>query len=291
MKTLAKISLLTFFLAPILVSAQDVPIIVSAQWLKEHQSDPNVVILHSGYLRLDYYLEHIEGAHFLWTSWLAPDSPDGSMNEPDLKEVKTQLRELGVSNDSHVVLYYGRNELTPTARMFLTLEHLGMKGRVSLLDGGLDQWKKEGFAVTDVVPEPKKGKFKPVVNNILVDKEYVRQRLNSPSSVIVDARFKRYYDGEPVGYPRNGHIQGAKNIPYNEMVGEGNLFKAPAELKAYFEGVASPEKEVVAYCFIGQTASVVYMAGRILGYNMKLYDGSMQEWSRLKDYPVEETPK
>jgi thiosulfate/3-mercaptopyruvate sulfurtransferase len=69
-------------------------------------------------------------------------------------------------------------------------------------------------------------------------------------------------------------------------------FKTAAQLSQYFEPVI-PEKnsEVVTYCFIGQTASVVYMAGRILGYDMKLYDGSMQEWSRMEKLPMEKTVK
>ena len=51
--------------------------------------------------------------------------------------------------------------------------------------------------------------------------------------------------------------------------------------------MAGKDKELVAYCFVGQTASVVYLGGRILGYSMKLYDGSMQEWSRIKELPLE----
>ena len=70
-----------------------------------------------------------------------------------------------------------------------------------------------------------------------------------------------------------------------------NLYKPLPDLQNYFNPVASKDKELVVYCFIGQTASVVYMAGRMLGYNMKLYDGSMQEWSRIDSLPMEKTQK
>ena len=73
------------------------------------------------------------------------------------------------------------------------------------------------------------------------------------------------------------------------MVDANNMFKPLDQLKPYFDSVATPEKELVTYCFIGQTASVVYMAGRMLGYNMRLYDGSLQEWSRIADLPMEKT--
>ena len=76
------------------------------------------------------------------------------------------------------------------------------------------------------------------------------------------------------------------------LVNTSNRFKSLDSLQTYFTPVVLDKKnEVVAYCFIGQTVSVVYMAGRILGYDMKLYDGSMQEWSWLENLPMETTKK
>lgn len=265
-------------------------ILVSAVWLNEHKQDDKVVILHVDWLRLDYDREHIPGASYLWPNDLAPNTPYGSMNVPDLKAARTLLRGYGISNDSHVVLYFTRNNITVTARMFLMLEYLGLKNQVSLLDGGMNAWTKAGYALTNVAPMPKKGKFSPQVNTVVVDKNYVKDRLKAPGSVIVDARFKRYYDGEPTGNPRNGHITGAANIPYNEMVDDATIFKPIDQLQTYFGPVARKDQEVVTYCFIGQTASVVYMAGRVLGYDIKLYDGSLEEWSRQDNLPMETSP-
>jgi thiosulfate/3-mercaptopyruvate sulfurtransferase len=179
--------------------------------------------------------------------------------------------------------------------MFLTLEQLGLYGQVSFLNGGLEAWKKAGFPVTKDLPPPVvKGKFKVKPGKVfLVDKEYVLKTLESQSDVVVDARAKNIYDGDPTGYLRNGHIKGAKNIYFNDLLDQStNLFKPADSLQARFTPVVPDKKsEVVAYCFIGQTASVVYMAGRILGYNMKIYDGSMQEWSWLENLPMETTRK
>jgi thiosulfate/3-mercaptopyruvate sulfurtransferase len=272
--------------------AQENSILLSAQWVKDHQADPKVILVQVNFLKLDYDAEHIAGARYLWPGSLAPDSPMGAMNEPDPKTAKQAVESLGISNDSHVILYFVRNEVSPTARIFLTFENLGMKGKVSLLDGGLEAWKKAGFPVTKEIPEVKKGKFKPASLGYIVDKNYVLKNLNSNSAVIVDARMKRFYDGEPVGNPRDGHIAGAKNIPYPDLIDANNFIKPADQLQSYFTPVIdSKEKEVVTYCFIGQTASVVYLAGRILGYNMKLYDGSMQEWSRIKELPMEVSEK
>ncbi len=267
-------------------------ILVNAQWVKDHQSDPKMVLVQVNFLKLDYDAEHIAGARYLWPGSLAPDSPQGAMNEPDMKSAKEVMEGLGISNDNHVVIYFVRSEVSPTARIFLTIENLGMKGKVSLLDGGLEAWKKAGFPTTKDLPIVKKGKFAPASLGFIVDKNYVLKNLNSSSTVIVDARMKKFYDGEPVGNPRDGHIAGAKNIPYPDLIDPNNFIKPTDQLQGYFtSAVDSKEKEVVTYCFIGQTASVVYLAGRILGYNMKLYDGSMQEWSRIKELPMEMTEK
>jgi thiosulfate/3-mercaptopyruvate sulfurtransferase len=174
--------------------------------------------------------------------------------------------------------------------MFLTLEDFGLKGKVSFLNGGLDAWKKEGYPVSNVEPSVKKGNFKAASSGLLVDKDYVLKSMNADNKVIVDARMQQFYDGDPAGLPRPGHITGAKNIPYPDLLDQtSNMFKPNEQLQGYFTPVAGKEKELVTYCFIGQTASVVYMAGRILGYNMKLYDGSLQEWTRIADLPMEVT--
>jgi thiosulfate/3-mercaptopyruvate sulfurtransferase len=285
-----KIILLFLITLTIKVGAQTQPILVTPEWLKEHLNDPNLVLVHVGNLKYDYDKEHIAGARYLWPASLAPDSPYGNFNAPDPKKATEILRGLGISNKSHIVLYHIRNEVSVTARMFLTLEYLGLRDKVSFLNGGMEAWKKAGTLTAEILPI-KKGNIKVKSGGELVDKEYVLKSLKSPTAVVVDARMTRFYDGEPTGNPRDGHITGAQNIPYTEMVDVNNMFKPVDQLQPYFTPVADKSKEIVAYCFIGQTASVVYMAGRMLGYNMKLYDASLQEWSRLDNLPMESTKK
>ena len=276
--------------SPFMANAQ-ASILVSPQWLNEHKNDPNLVILQVNFLQAEYEKEHIARARFLWPSWLAPNSPRANYNSPDLAEAQKLLRNLGISNSSHIVICHVRNEVSPSARMFLTLENLGLKGQVSFLNGGLDAWKKEGLPVTNEVPTVAKGNYKVKQNGILVDKEYVLKTLQS-TNVVVDARMQKFYDGEPTGNPRDGHIAGAKNIPYTELVDASNVFKPVDQLQTYFTAVVPDKKtEVVTYCFIGQTASVVYLAGRLLGYDVKLYDNSLQEWSWMDNLPMEVTKK
>lgn len=270
--------------------AQDV--IVSPQWLNDNMNDPKLVIVHPGFLKLDYDTEHIRGARYLWPDWLTANSPEGTYNPPDPKQATKVLQGLGINKDSRIVLCHAFGDVSITARMFLTLEYLGLKGQVHYLNGGLVAWKKAGFPVTKEIPVVKKGNFVASVDPVMVDKNYVMRSLQTGSADIVDARIKRFYDGDPTGNPRDGHIKGALNLAFSDMIDSTNSIKSQDVLSKNFQAVVPDKgKEIVTYCFIGQTASVIYLTGRSLGYNVKLYDGSMQEWSRLPELPMEKTKK
>jgi thiosulfate/3-mercaptopyruvate sulfurtransferase len=282
--------LLTFIF---LIGRAQQPILVTPQWLSDHLNDPDLVILYTGFvIKADYDKEHIEGSRFLWPDWLAFDKPEGSMYAPDVKTATKLLQDLGINKNSKIVISHRGGDVTIAARMFLSLEHFGLKGQVSFLSGGIEAWKKAGYPVTNKPAVYKRGNFVARDNGLLVSKDYVLNALKTNDAEVVDARLKRWYDGNPTGNPRDGHITGAKNIPYPDMIDSTNSFK-PAEIleKNFASVVPDKQKELVVYCFIGQTASVDYLVGRSLGYKMKLYDGSMQEWSRLPELPMEKTKK
>jgi len=282
---------LVLFLITLTTKAQNV--IVSPQWVNDNMSDPNFVIIQPSFLKLDYDNEHIKGARYLWPDWLTANSPEGTYNPPDPKEATKVLQGLGVNKNSKIVLCHAFGDVSITARMFLTFEYLGLKGQVYYLNGGLVAWKKASFSVTKELPTVKKGNFvASVADPVLVDKNYVLNSLQKKSADVVDARMKRFYDGEPTGNPRDGHITGALNLPYTDMIDSTNSIKSIDVLSKNFSAVVPDKgKEIVTYCFIGQTASVIYLTGRSLGYNVKLYDGSMQEWSRIPELPMEKTKK
>lgn len=268
-------------------------ILVSPQWLNENLKDPNLVILYTGFvIKADYDREHIEGSRFLWPEWLAFNTPEGSMYAPDAKKATKVLQDLGINKNSKVVICHKGGDVTIAARMFMSMEYFGLKGSTYFLNGGIEAWKKAGYAVTNKPTIIKKGNFIATVNPVLVNKNYVQDALQTKSSEVVDARLKRWYDGDPTGNPRDGHITGALNIPYPDMIDSTNSIKPTEVLQKNFSTVVpNKEKEVVVYCFIGQTACVDYLVGRSLGYKIKVYDGSMQEWSRDEKLPMEKTKK
>ena len=285
------LAVFALLLIAITTKAQDV--IVSPQWLNDNMNDPKLVIVQPSFLKLDYDNEHIKGARYLWPDWLTANSPEGTYNPPDPKVATKVLQDLGINKDSKVVLCHAFGDVSITARMFITLENLGLRDRVSYLNGGLVAWKKAGFPVTKEIPVVKKGNFVATASApLLVDKNYVLQSLKTRSAEVVDARVKRFYDGDPTGNPRDGHITGALNLAYTDMIDSTNSIKPNEILLKNFQAVLPDKnKEVITYCFIGQTASVIYLTGRSLGYNVKVYDGSMQEWSRMPELPMEKTKK
>ena len=281
------------FLLICLLSKAQQPVLVSPQWLNENLKDPNLVILYTGFIvKADYDREHIEGSRFLWPEWFAFNTPEANMVSADAKTATKVLQDLGINKNSKLVICHRGGDVTIASRMFLSLEHYGLKGQVSFLNGGIEAWKKAGYTVTNQPAVFKKGNFVATDNGLVVGKDFVQNALQTKTAEVVDARLKRFYDGDPTGNPRDGHITGAKNIPYPDMIDSANTLK-PTEIlaKNFTTVVPDKKKEVVVYCFIGQTASVDYLVGRSLGYNMKLYDGSMQEWSRIPELPMEKTKK
>ena len=269
------------------------PVIISPQWLNENIKNPDLVILYTGFIvKADYDREHIEGSRFLWPEWLAFNTPEANMVSADAKTATRVLQDLGINKNSTIVICHKGADVTIGSRMFLALENFGLKGNVSFLNGGIEAWKKAGYPVTNKPSVYKKGNYVATLTGALVDKDYVQNALQTKSSEVVDARMKRWYDGDPTGNPRDGHITGAKNIPYPDMIDSTNSIKPFEVLEKNFTTIVpDKQKELVVYCFIGQTASVDYLIGRSLGYHMKLYDGSMQEWSRIPDLPMEKTKK
>lgn len=262
--------------------------LVSSAWLREHLNDPSLVILHVGTNRREYKDGHIPGARFLWTQALAFSDPDLTLELPSKEQADTVLRKLGISPKSQIVLCFDGSNVTPTTRIYFTLDYLGLGNQVSLLDGGLDAWKTAGNSVVTEIPGPAEGSFAPAPNaNVVAKSDWLKDNVNNPAISIVDARAPQFYSGSGGGMPRPGHLPNAVNIPFSSLVDSINRIKDPASLNRTFQQVGvKPGSRVVSYCHIGQQATMVYFVAKYLGYEAQVYDGSFEEWSGRKDLPL-----
>ncbi len=265
------------------------PFLVDPAWLSGHLGDPSLVILHLG-RPADFSEGHIPHARFVSLDQISTPHGQGLMLQmPALEQLKDAFEELGVSDDSRIILYAGApNGLTQAARAFVTLDYAGLGDRTSILDGGLTAWRDAGFPVTDTVEPPHRGSLSVTPRPVVVDIDWVRANLSNPDVAIVDARTAEYYRGEPERYSRPGHIEGAYSVPFSSVtVPESATFKSAVELRQIFRDAGVPDgSRVVTYCHIGQQASLVYFIARYLGYDTQLYDGSFEEWSAAPNAPV-----
>jgi thiosulfate/3-mercaptopyruvate sulfurtransferase len=264
--------------------------LVTVDWLADHLRDPSLVLLQIGDKK-DYDKAHVPGAQFLEYESISTPHGQGLMLElPPVEQLVSVFERLGVSNSSHIILYFGTNWVTPTTRVYWTLDYLGLGDRTSILNGGLVAWQATHHPVSTETKQHAKGSITPAPRKeIVADAAWVSSHLNKPGVTIIDARTHEFYNGsQSDGNPRSGHIPGAANLPYLDVVDQdNNKFKSPDAIRELFRAAGlKPGNLMVSYCHIGQRATVLYFTAKMLGYDARMYDGSWEDWSHRKDLPI-----
>jgi thiosulfate/3-mercaptopyruvate sulfurtransferase len=267
-------------------------VLVDTQWAEEHLKDPKVRIAEVDYdSKANYELGHIPGAVlFDWKN---------DINDPLTRNVLTKescqnlLQNAGINNDTSLLLYGDFNNWF-AAFAFWVLKYYGYKD-VRLINGGRKKWLQEDRALTKEVPSYSKGNFaaNEPDSQIRIFLDEVKRAVSAPGLKMVDVRSPKEFSGEilaPPEYPtehaqRGGHIPGAVNIPWAQAVNDGDgTFKNTEELKQLYESKGiTPDKEIIAYCRIGERSSHTWFVLKyLLGYpNVKNYDGSWTEWGNM----------
>ena len=263
-------------------------LLVSTAWLGEHINDRGLVIISVG-SRASYDAGHIPGARFVEMSAISTSAPGATLEIPPVDKLKAAFEDLGVSNNSRIVICFLANYISPSTRVFFTLDYIGLGGQTSLLDGGFEAWRAEGRTVTTEAPQIARGTITPHPRpELIVDAAWVSSNLNKPKIAIVDARTPEFYTGASVGrMPRAGHIPSAVNVPFSSLADSANKLKDSTTLRKMLADAGIKQgDQIVSYCHIGQQATVVYFVAKYLGYDARLYDGSFEDWSRRSELPV-----
>ena len=283
-------------------------LVVTSDWLATQLKNPKLVLFHIGE-KAEYDSGHIPGARFLQlqdiSSPMMRDTTALALEMLPADQLRERLEQLGISDDSRIVVYFGNDWLSPSTRVLLTLQYAGLGAKASLLDGGMPEWKKGNRPITtDVPPPPKPGKLtaRPA-QPIVVDADFVKSHIHTTGYTIVDARNTIFYDGpiqEPsatssMGHPMPkvvpGHVPGAVNIVFETVFDDTGHLLPEARLRELFtQAGVKPNDTVIGYCHVGQQATAMLFGAEALGYDVKLYDGSFQDWKR-RDLPIESSRK
>ncbi len=274
-------------------------VLVETDWIEEHLDDPKVRVIEVDEDTTAFEKGHITGATG-W-NWNTDLHAEVGRDYIDQDGLTLLLQSAGVNDDSTVVLYGGNNNWF-AAYAYWVLRYLGF-GNVKLLNGGRKKWELESRQLTQETKSYPQGNVSvtgPIVGDFRALRDEVLDKVTAGArgTALVDVRSPEEFRGEklaPDHLPQEqaqvpGHIPGAANIPWGKAANDDGTFKSADELRALYESVGlTGDKEVIAYCRIGERSSHTWFAlHELLGYEtVKNYDGSWTEWGSLVGAPVE----
>jgi thiosulfate/3-mercaptopyruvate sulfurtransferase len=271
-------------------------VLVSTDWLAAHLGDEDVAVAEVDESPELYDEGHIPGAVKLhWRDDLQDPVKRDLVEKPDFERLMSRL---GISNTTTIVLYGDKNNWF-AAYAYWYLKIYGHED-VRILDGGRQKWLDEGRELTAEVPQPEPALYeaRDRDESIRVFRDDVRAAIDTDGEALVDVRSPQEFTGElisPPGYEQEGamkagHIPRAQSIPWAQAVQDDGTFKPAMELRELYESKGiTPDKDVIAYCRIGERSSHTwFVLSELLGYpNVRNYDGSWTEWGNLVDVPIE----
>jgi thiosulfate/3-mercaptopyruvate sulfurtransferase len=259
-------------------------LLVSADELAATLEDPAVVVVAVGNSADDFTAGHIPGARFVLYSDIAPEVGGLQSELPPVETLRRVLAAAGIGDRSKVIVYGSPIGAT---RLFFTLDYFGHPN-VRVLNGGLAAWKARGgalevsppaaAAVSTLTPKPRPER--------VVSADWIKERLSSTRMKLLDARPDAEYtgsDGGMNGMHVAGHLPDAEQLVWNSLLDSTGKFLPDAELRKKYEAIgAATDTPLVSYCMIGMRASVTYFVARHLGYDARMYDGSIVDWTRRR---------
>jgi len=275
--------LIALFLANLSVPQRNT--LVTTQWLANHYDDMNVVVLQVFDHQPPLGIAHIPGAHFIALDQIAIDKKAIRDELPPVAKLREVFENAAVGDEKEIIVV-SDNPLAAT-RTFFTLDYLGHGDRVSILDGGMAQWKNELRPLTTAPVKVLPLTFTPKADPTrLVTKEEMQQAVNASlvNTVLLDARPSAAYRGisRGSGVLRRGHIPGASCLPWTANLNHNETtYRTWAQLDDIYASLnVKPGVKTIVYCRSGVEASMPYFVLRSLGYDVALYDGSMNEWTQ-----------
>lgn len=260
--------------------------------MNDHVNDPDLRILDVRWNPLDYFKEHLPNAVNFADNLVRVPKDGLPVQLVDSDKLADLLAKAGVTDQSKVLVYSDGRDVLGASQIAYALERIGFRKPVAVLDGGFSGYKQDNAELTQVFPKYKTSKLSVRDNkNIRVNLAQVKDLIGKQGVVFIDPRPPKAFAGEEKFFVRNGHIPGARNIPWPTFTDPQNPHKLKplSEIeKILADKKIDKSKDIIVTCTTGREASLQYVVLKhLLGYpKVRVYEGSWTEYSQ-SDLPVE----
>lgn len=256
--------------------------------LKTKLNDDNLIIVDLCNQAL-YQQKHVPGAIHLSGNHLVAGTPPLPGACPSLEQLQQVINYLGIDGSKQVILYDDEGGGW-AGRLAWTLDLLGLSNW-RYLNGGIVPWIKEGYEHESTINQP--NSIDSVVSfagsQARIDQEQIISLLGESNFAIWDARSPAEYSGDMVRAARGGHIPGAINLEWTQLMDQHKHLRIREDAQQILDSHGlTREKHIATHCQSHHRSSFTYMVGRILGYdNIRGYDGSWAEWGNEQQTPID----
>jgi thiosulfate/3-mercaptopyruvate sulfurtransferase len=264
------------------------PLLIEPETLEQHLDNPDLLILDVS-SATSYAQGHVPGAIHLPPQYLVSGVQPATGKLPPIKQLKAVFSHVGLEPGKHVVAYDDEGGGW-AGRLIWTLDVLGHR-QYSYLNGGIHAWRNEGHPVETIPRQGRASDYEVLINpEPIIEAEEIMRRLEDANMGIWDARGTDEYAGFKAVARRSGHIPGAANLDWLELMDRSRNLRLRDldEIQAMLDDRGlTKDKEIVTHCQTHHRSGLSYLVGKLLGYTIRGYHGSWSEWGNRDDTPIE----